>query len=73
MTASVTAEYLMGLQEGRERLDQCGPSIAQEELDGIQRAIRGFSAGSPVGQMLRGERDFWVNQLNRNPASTNKS
>lgn len=57
---TVTAEYLMGIKEGREQLDKISP---QEAIDNLNRTIKGFSASSPVGQMLRGERDFWRNQL----------
>jgi hypothetical protein len=62
---TVSAEYLMGIKEGRSMLNKHGASIAQEELDNLNRTIKGFTASSPVGQMLRGERDFWVNQLKR--------
>ncbi|KOR22957.1 hypothetical protein [Burkholderia cenocepacia] len=63
---TVTAEYLMGISEGRMRFEQYGLSIAADELDNLDRTIKGFGAGTPVGQMLRGERDFWRNQVRRN-------
>jgi hypothetical protein len=60
---TVTNEYLMGIKEGRAMFEKHGVSIAQEELDNIKRTIIGFAANTSVGQMLRGERDFWANQL----------
>lgn len=65
----VTAEYLMGIKEGRAILEQHGIDdvSAQDRLDNLNRTIKGFAASSPVGQMLRGERDFWANQIKRAP------
>ena len=66
MTAkTVTAEYLMGIREGRESLRRNGPEIAAQELDNLNRTIRMFGSDSAVGQMLRGERDFWRNQIKK--------
>lgn len=64
MQTIVSEMYLEGIKDGRERLVKydCDP---QEELDSLNRTIRGFGASSPVGQMLRGERDFWINHLKR--------
>lgn len=63
---TVTAEYLMGISEGRDYLKRFGAEDAQAHLDNIERTIRsGFDASSPVGQMLRGERDFWRNQIKK--------
>lgn len=64
---TVTAEYLMGIKEGRAILEQRGTddASAQDRLDSLNRTIKGFAASSPVGQMLRGERDFWANQIKR--------
>jgi hypothetical protein len=64
MAQTVTAEYLMGIKEGRERLEKYGYE-PQEEIDSLKRTIKGFAASSPVGQMLRGELDFWINQLKK--------
>ena len=64
-TKTVTAEYLMGIREGREALRSYGAGIAAQELDTLTRTCRMFAASTPVGQMLRGERDFWRNQLKR--------
>lgn len=65
---TVSAEYLMGIKEGRERFEQYGVAIAHDELENLRSTIKGFAANTPVGQMLRGERDFWVNQLKRRAA-----
>jgi len=59
----VTAEYLDGIKEGRAWLRQHGSDDAPAILDNLNRTIKGFDTQSPVGQMLRGERDFWRNQL----------
>jgi hypothetical protein len=58
-----TSDYLMGISEGREMLRRCGPSIARAELDNLTRTIRLFDSSGPVGQLLRGQRDFWRNQI----------
>lgn len=69
MTATVSPYYIDGIKEGRAALKQHGMSIAHDELRNLDSTIRrGFDASSPVGQMLRGERDFWRNQLKRTAA-----
>lgn len=65
MTQTVTAEYLMGIREGREYLKRFGSEDAQAHVDNLKRTIEGFAASTPVGQMLRGERDFWLGQLRK--------
>lgn len=60
---TVTQEYLMGIREGRQALRTYGMSVASAHLDNLNRTIKNFDASSPVGQMLRGERDFWRNQI----------
>ena len=63
-SATVTQAYLMGIREGRECLAKNGTveiSI-QDRISNLKSTIKGFSAGSDVGQMLRGELDFWRNQ-----------
>ena len=65
MSATVTEMYLEGIKEGRAMLTKYPDISAAEELDNLNRTIEGFAASSPVGQMLRGERDFWRNQLKR--------
>lgn len=68
----VSEEYLEGIREGRaalRRMQAESPETlledAQSELDCCTRTARQFDAQSPVGQLLRGERDFWRNQLKR--------
>ncbi|WP_244785461.1 hypothetical protein [Cupriavidus pauculus] len=64
MKSTVTAEYLMGIREGRAILEKHGAtdiSIA-EHIGNLTSTIKGFSSSTPVGQMLRGERDFWMHQ-----------
>lgn len=64
---TVTAEYLMGIQEGRELLRKYGTEsiTIQDRIDNLKRTMKGFPASTPVGQMLRGELDFWRNQAKR--------
>ena len=63
MTQTVTSEYLDGIREGRLWFKQYGMDMAQAHLDTLTRTARAFDASSPVGQLLRGERDFWRNKL----------
>ncbi len=63
MSSTVTAEYLEGIREGRAWLTEHGAADAAAHLDNLTRTCRMFDAKSPVGQMLRGERDFWKHQL----------
>lgn len=62
---TVTGEYLLGIKEGRAMFKKHGADIALAEIDNLNRTIKGFASTSPVGQMLRGERDFWANQVKR--------
>lgn len=64
-TTMVTAEYIDGIKEGRASFSKHGMGIANDELSNLDRTIKGFPASSPVGQLLRGERDFWRNQIKR--------
>ncbi len=58
--------YLEGIRDGRALYRIEGLANAAAHLDNLNRTIRqGFSANSPVGQMLRGERDFWRNRLKK--------
>lgn len=68
MSATVSPHYIEGIKEGRASLTKHGMGIARDELRNLESTIRGFDAASPVGQMLRGERDFWRNQLRRQEA-----
>lgn len=70
MAEQVSSYYLDGIKEGRAAFDKHGISIASDEIDNLTRTLSGFAASSPVGQMLRGERDFWKNQIKRAALST---
>lgn len=67
---TVSQEYLMGIKEGRQILKDQGTDVVSiaDRIDNLNRAIKGFSASSSVGQMLRGERDFWRNQAKKQSA-----
>ena len=65
MARTVTAEYLDGIREGRAWLNAHGADDARALLDNLERAACMFDAQSPVGQMLRGERDFWRLRVKR--------
>jgi hypothetical protein len=60
---TVTAVYLVGIREGRIVLRELGITCARDILAGLEENCCRFSAQSPVGQMMRGERDFWRNQM----------
>lgn len=63
MMKTVTESYLMGIEEGKCSLNSFGGGDAVERIENLKATIRGFPASSSVGQMLRGERDFWMNYL----------
>lgn len=58
--------YIEGIKEGRATLRKQGFENAPAELANIKSTLRHFAADSPVGQMLRGERDFWLHQIKQN-------
>ena len=60
---NVTAEYLDGIREGRATFKREGSDNASIHLNNLNLTIVGFAASSPVGQFLRGERDFWRNKV----------
>ncbi len=59
----VSIYYLEGIKEGRQTFERDGLAHADDELRNLNSTLKGFSADSPVAQMLRGERDFWLNQI----------
>ena len=61
----VSAYYIEGIKEGRACLEKHGVEnfTAAERLENLKSTIKGFPASTPVGQMLRGERDFWIGQI----------
>lgn len=66
MSQTVTTEYLEGIREGRNWLRTNGSDDACAVLRNLEATCEQFAASSPVGQMLRGERDFWRNWIKRN-------
>ena len=62
-TVIVQQPYIWGIQEARAFADKYGTDDAAAHIDNLNRTIKGFAANTAVGQMLRGERDFWRNQL----------
>jgi hypothetical protein len=74
MAQTVSQYYIEGIGEGiamwkawkAQGMDDAElPALAKAHLDNIKRTARTFDAQSPVGQMLRGERDFWRNKLKK--------
>jgi len=65
MTQTVTAEYLMGITEARKFMRAYPHINPAMEIDTLTATIKLFDAQSPVGQILRGQRDFWRNQLKK--------
>lgn len=59
---TVSVHYINGIKEGREYMDKHGASDIVDILANLNSTIKGFPASTAVGQMLRGERDFWKNQ-----------
>ncbi|MDE1946245.1 MAG: hypothetical protein KGH93_03585 [Patescibacteria group bacterium] len=62
---TVTAEYLAGIAEGRAIYKAEGLADAQARIANLRATMRGFGPSSAVGQLLRGELDFWLNQVKR--------
>jgi hypothetical protein len=60
---TVTRIYLMGIADARAVFRAEGMESARAHLDNLNSTIKLFDASSPVGQLLRGERDFWRNQI----------
>ena len=59
---TVTQAYIDGILEGRQTLKEHGPDVIADCLATAERLCTMFDASSPVGQMARGERDFWRRQ-----------
>ena len=59
---TVSEYYLDGIREGREYFREHGAGDAVNHIERLRELCRRFSASSPVGQLFRGERDFWKNQ-----------
>lgn len=58
----VSEWYIEGIKEGRSAFETYPDLKPDEEIANIKQTMRGFGARSPVGQMLRGELDFWMNR-----------
>lgn len=72
MTNTVSQSYLDGIRAGRELLKAWQAEgqtdtteLARASIDNLRHLCAMFDAQSPVGQLARGERDFWRNQLNK--------
>jgi hypothetical protein len=63
MGKNVSQEYLEGIADGRRAFKVDGMAYAAEYLENLTQTAALFDAQSPVGQLLRGERDFWRNQI----------
>ena len=60
-----TQEYLLGVRDGREYLNRFRPTLfdQREIVRNLEQTLKGFSG--PVAEHLRGERDFWKNQIRK--------
>jgi hypothetical protein len=70
MSQTVSQQYLDGILEGRALLRAWQAEgltdvteLARASLTNVDRLCRQYDAQSPVGQLMRGERDFWRNKL----------
>lgn len=61
----VSQSYLDGIREGREWLTKYPDTDAAEMHESAKRCCKITSPQSETGQMHRGERDFWKNQMKR--------
>lgn len=66
MSDTYTQYYIEGIKEGREYLNKYPDTDPAEMVSSLKATLAGFSGSSPVGQMLKGERDFWINQIRIN-------
>ena len=66
-SGQVTHWYLEGIKEGRRNFKEQAVSIlsVDDRIANIRATLKTFSFNSPVGQLLRGELDFWKNQQKR--------
>lgn len=55
--------YILGIKEGRQTLDKYPEHDIVAEIANLKSTIKGFPANTSVGQMLRGELDFFKNQI----------
>lgn len=69
---TVSSSYLDGIRDGRALLRSWQAEglsdvteLARASLVTLASTCAMYDAQSPVGQYLRGERDFWRNQLKK--------
>jgi hypothetical protein len=64
MPATVTEAYIMGVRDGREYQTRFKPGLIDMRAlkANLEATMRTFSAGE-VKEHLKGERDFWDNQI----------
>lgn len=55
--------YIEGILEGADYAKKYGTEDAAALISNLNPLIKSFPASSSVGQMLRGERDYWKHQL----------
>lgn len=58
----VSEYYLLGIQEGREWVENFGYDDLEEHCQNLKETMRMFSSG-PVRDTLKGELDFFKNQI----------
>lgn len=65
MSATVSQWFIEGIKEGRVVFATEGLEHAADHIQNLSSTIKGFSASSSVGQMLRGELSFWKHQVQK--------
>lgn len=60
---AVSEWYIEGITDARRDFGEHGIAIASDRLESLARLCKQFDASNPVGQMFRGERDFWRNKV----------
>jgi hypothetical protein len=59
----VTDCYILGIKEAREYMRAHGVEDAAAHIENCNTTIARNPRGSMLAEMARGERDFWVNQM----------
>ena len=63
---TVSQHYINGISDAREEYEAYGMEDAADRLANIESTLKRFAgADSEMGQYLRGERDFWRNQIKK--------
>ena len=63
----VTDCYILGIKEGREYMRAHGAEDAAAHIENCDTTIARNPRGSMLAEMARGERDFWANQMEKDP------